>query len=82
MPTTLVATKCAAPAMERSTCDSAAKWTTASWPAITSETTSGSTMSPRTKVSRADSATGARFCMFPAYVRLSSTVTSASAREG
>jgi hypothetical protein len=35
-----------APRIERSTCDSAAKWTTASWPGISSSTSSASQMSP------------------------------------
>ena len=41
VPTTLVETKSAAPVIERSTCDSAAKCTTTSTPAITRATTVG-----------------------------------------
>ena len=45
-----VTTNGAAPAIERSTCDSAAKWTITSWPSTTWSTTSASQMSPWTKV--------------------------------
>ncbi len=66
VPSTLVSTKSAEPAMERSTWDSAAKCTTRSVPAITSETTAGSQMSPCTKRSRELVSTGARLARLPA----------------
>ena len=50
VPTTLVMTNSAAPAIDRSTCDSAAKLITASWPGSTSASFAGSQMSPCTNV--------------------------------
>src|SRR6476469_4977000 len=66
VPTTLVITKSAAPMIERSTCDSAAKCTTRSTPAMTCETVFGSQMSPWTNRSRCSSFTDARLASLPA----------------
>jgi hypothetical protein len=62
----LVSTKSAAPVIERSTCDSAAKCTTTSIPVIRPLTSSGSQMSPLTNQKFGWSATDARFASFPA----------------
>ncbi|GAB3957950.1 hypothetical protein GCM10027614_74420 [Micromonospora vulcania] len=51
-PITLVSKNGAGSSMDRSTCDSAAKCTTASCPGTTSASNCRSQMSPRTKVSR------------------------------
>ena len=66
VPSTLVTTKSAAPTIDRSTWDSAAKWTTQSTPRITSSIRAASQMSPLTNRSRSDSLTGARLSGFPA----------------
>jgi hypothetical protein len=50
VPSTLVTTNGVAPAIERSTCDSAAKCTTASWPGSAASTCRRSVMSPLTKL--------------------------------
>ena len=56
--------------IERSTCDSAAKSTTASAAATRGSTTAASAMSPRTNANRAacsgSASTGARFARLPA----------------
>nr|BFE71130.1 hypothetical protein GCM10020092_044310 [Actinoplanes digitatis] len=52
VPTTFVVANSAAPAMERSTCDSAAKCTTASWRGRTDSIRAASQMSPGTKSRR------------------------------
>ena len=60
VPTTLVETKSAAPAIDRSTCDSAAKCTTTSAPASTVATVSASRMSPWTNSTSSARQVGAR----------------------
>jgi hypothetical protein len=82
VPSTLVVTNGVAPRMDLSTCDSAAKCTTASWPDISSPTSAASQMSPVTTRRRGLSATGVRLARLPEYVSLSSTVTSAPAWSG
>ena len=82
VPTTFVMTKSAAPAMERSTCDSAAKWTTASAAGTSSSRRAPSRMSPSTKRRRGLSRTSSRLARLPAYVSLSRTTTSAPSRPG
>src|SRR6267142_2284837 len=64
---------------DRSTCDSAAKLTTASTPRMTSRTTFASQTSPCTNVYRESFARSARFAGFPAYVSLSRLTTRSSA---
>ena len=66
VPTTFVVTKSAAPAIDRSTCVSAAKLTTMSCPGTTVASSPASQMSPRTKVSPGLSVTGSRLARFPA----------------
>src|SRR5450755_16512 len=65
-PATLLATKGAAPLIDRSTWVSAAKFITASWPGTSEPTSAASAMSPWTNRSRGLAATGARFARFPA----------------
>ncbi len=76
VPSTLVRTKSPPPAMERSTCDSAAKCTTAPAPAMAASTAAGSQMSPSTTRSRGSSRQASRLARTPAYVNASSTTTS------
>ena len=64
MPMMLVRRKGPGSSIDRSTCDSAAKWTTTSQPAITSSMAASSQMSASTTVIR--SATGARLDRCPA----------------
>ncbi len=66
VPSTLVTTNGVAPAIERSTCDSAAKCTTASWPGSAASTCARSVMSPFTKLYDGESSTGPRFARLPA----------------
>ena len=66
VPSTLVSTKSAPPRIDRSTCDSAAKCTTASACPTRSRTTSGSQMSPCTNSYRSESSTGSRLARLPA----------------
>jgi len=61
----LVSTKMPESRTERSTCDSAAKCTTASMVGNTVSSSSASRMSPLTNEYRGESATGARFSRFP-----------------
>ena len=70
----LVTMKASGPLIERSTWVSAAKFTIASQPLIASATATGSSIAPATN--RISSITPSRFSRRPAYVSLSSTVTS------
>src|SRR5581483_10300641 len=72
VPCTSVSMKSAASRIERSTCVSAAKFTTASTPAPASATASGSQMSPSTN----SASTPSRLARLPAEVSLSRTTTS------
>src|SRR5689334_3272049 len=80
VPETFVRTNAAGSVSDLSTCDSAAKCTTASWPGTVACRVSGSVTSPVTTVSRGWP-TG-RLVRLPAYVSLSSTVISAPASSG
>ena len=75
MPSTSVSMNSAAPRIERSTCVSAAKLTTASQPSPAFATASASQMSPSTSRTSQPS----RFAGLPEYVSLSSTTTSSPA---
>ena len=66
VPEQFVRTNASGSTMERSTWVSAAKWTTASWPAMASRTASRSQMSPRTNRNRGSSSTSARLLRSPA----------------
>ncbi len=66
VPSTLVARKLPASKNERSTCDSAAKWTTAVCPYISPATRSASRMLPSAKASFGDRKASPRFSRLPA----------------
>ncbi len=66
VPTTLVTAKSAAPAIERSTCDSAAKCTTRSVAAMRVSTRPRSRMSPTTSSTRPELSRGSRLARLPA----------------
>src|SRR5687767_6646628 len=72
--------KAAAPAIERSTCDSAAKLTTACGRCLrnSSPTSAASPMSPRTNTWRGFVFAGSRLPRLPAYVSLSRLTTGSS----
>ena len=72
VPNTSVRMNSPGSSIERSTCDSAAKLTTASQPSSAERTTSGSAMSPTTSSQRSRPS---RFSRRPAYVSLSRTRT-------
>ena len=65
-PTALEVMNSAAPAIDRSTCDSAAKLITASWPGRISASLAGSQMSPWTNAYPGLSLTGSRLAGLPA----------------
>ena len=66
VPKQLVLTKSSGPAIDRSTWLSAAKCTTASWPAMASSNVPGSQMLPLAKLKRGSSSTSLRVDRFPA----------------
>ena len=76
VPNTFVCTNAYGSTIERSTCDSAAKCTTASWPGRCSSTAAWSQMSPCTNRHAIVQHVELMLSRLPAYVSLSNTVMS------